>query len=362
NGIAVTSGTASGPINLNVGQNIVTIVVTAQNGTTTKTYTVTVTRAESSNADLSSLKMSKGIFSPAFDSGTTSYADAVGNAITSITVTPTTADPTATVKVNGNLVTSGTASNPISIPVGSKKITVTVIAQDGTTTKNYAVTVTRPGNNNDNLSLLKMSKGTFSPTFASATTSYTDAVNNPITSVTVTPTASDPGAAIQVNGTPVASGTASGAINLAVGPNTIQVAVVASDNVTTKTYTVTVNRASGGADSFDPGISVTKPAETPALAEDGIQVHQGVSPNGDGINDVLTIENISRYPDNKLSVMNRNGQLVYEASGYDNSSKVFDGHSNKNGKMQLPGTYFYQLDYTVNGTVKHKTGFIVLKY
>src|SRR6185503_10544405 len=131
NGIAVTSGTASGPINLNVGQNIVTIVVTAQNGTTTKTYTVTVTRAESSNADLSSLKMSKGIFSPAFDSGTTSYADAVGNAITSITVTPTTADPTATVKVNGNLVTSGTASNPISIPVGSKKITVTVIAQDG---------------------------------------------------------------------------------------------------------------------------------------------------------------------------------------------------------------------------------------
>ena len=43
-------------------------------------------------------------------------------------------------------------------------------------------------------------------------------------------------------------------------------------------------------------------------------------------------------------------------------SKVFNGHSSKNGQMQLPGTYFYQLDYTVSGTIKHKTGFLVLKY
>ena len=74
------------------------------------------------------------------------------------------------------------------------------------------------------------------------------------------------------------------------------------------------------------------------------------------------IDNISQYPDNKLSIMNRNGQLVYEAKGYDNNSKVFDGHSNKNSQMQLPGTYFYQLDYTLSGITKHKTGFLVLKY
>jgi hypothetical protein len=55
-------------------------------------------------------------------------------------------------------------------------------------------------------------------------------------------------------------------------------------------------------------------------------------------------------------------QLIYEAKGYDNGSKTFGGHSNKNGQMQLPGTYFYQLDYMVNGITKHKTGFIVLKY
>ena len=61
-------------------------------------------------------------------------------------------------------------------------------------------------------------------------------------------------------------------------------------------------------------------------------------------------------------IMNRNGQLVYEASGYNNSSRIFDGHSNKNGQMQLPGTYFYQLAYTVSGIIKYKTGFLVLKY
>jgi hypothetical protein len=54
--------------------------------------------------------------------------------------------------------------------------------------------------------------------------------------------------------------------------------------------------------------------------------------------------------------------LVYEVKGYDNSAKVFDGHSNKTGARQLPGTYFYSLDYTDKGVSKHRTGFIILKY
>jgi gliding motility-associated-like protein len=200
------------------------------------------------------------------------------------------------------------------------------------------------------------------PAFHYTTFSYTASVPNATASVTVTPTASDASAIINVNGTAVTTKTASGPIALAVGANTITTVVTARDGITTNTYTITVTRASGGADSYNPGISVTKPTETLQLAEDGIQVHQGVSPNGDGVNDFLQIDNISQYPDNKLMIMNRNGQLVFETQGYDNSSKVFDGHSNKNGQMQLPGTYFYQLDYTVSGITKHKTGFIVLKY
>ncbi|MBP1991739.1 S-layer homology domain-containing protein [Paenibacillus eucommiae] len=49
NGIRAESGQASGAINLNVGNNLITIVVTAQNGTT-KTYEIAVTRAGASSS------------------------------------------------------------------------------------------------------------------------------------------------------------------------------------------------------------------------------------------------------------------------------------------------------------------------
>jgi tRNA threonylcarbamoyladenosine modification (KEOPS) complex Pcc1 subunit len=45
NGTAVSSGAASGPINLNVGDNTITLIVTAQDGATRAVYMVTVTRA-----------------------------------------------------------------------------------------------------------------------------------------------------------------------------------------------------------------------------------------------------------------------------------------------------------------------------
>jgi gliding motility-associated-like protein len=148
------------------------------------------------------------------------------------------------------------------------------------------------------------------------------------------------------------------------GANTVTVTCKAADGTTTKTYTVIVTRATGPLNSVYEPISVTNPADNSPIVSgaDGITVHQGVSPNGDGMNDFLVIDGITAYPDNKLSIMSRNGELVFEANGYDNNSRVFDGHSNKNGKMQQPGTYFYSLEYKVGEVIKHKTGFIILKY
>ena len=258
----------------------------------------------------------------------------------------------------------GTASQSLPLAVGANTVTAVVTAQDGTTKKTYTITVTRAASSNASLSLLKTSRGTLTPVFKSTTTRvYTANVVNGVTSTIITPTAADSTATITVNGTPVRSGAASPAIPLAVGTTAINTVVTAQDGVTKETYTLTVTRPAGTTDGFDPIISVTNPAETPSLSIGAdVVVHQGVSPNGDGINDFLQIDNISQYPDNKLTIMNRNGQLIYEAQGYDNSSKVFDGHSNKNWQMQLPATYFYQLDYTVSGITRHKTGFIVLKY
>jgi len=369
NGAVIISGTKTTPIALAEGsQTVITTVVTAQNGTTKKTYTLTVTRAPSAIATLAKLGPGISGLTPAFLSGTTSYTISTGNATATMTLTPVSSDANATIKVNGTAVTSGTATAPIALAEGTQTVISTVVtAQDGSTTKTYTLTVTRAPSTNADLSKLGPSIGGLTPAFSSTTTSYSISTGSATVSMKLTPVSSDANATIKVNGATVTSGTLSRPIALAPGPNTITVVVTAQNGTTNKTYTLTVTRASGGADSYIPiaigtGISVAKPTETPQLADDGIQVHQGVSPNGDGINDYLQIDNISQYPENKLMIMNRNGQLIYEAKGYDNGSKVFDGHSNKNGQMQLPGTYFYQLDYTVSGIAKHKTGFLVLKY
>jgi uncharacterized repeat protein (TIGR02543 family) len=146
NGTAVTSGSASGSIALNVGSNTITVVVTAQDGSTTKSYSVDVTRAGSADATLSSLALSTGTLSPTFSSGTESYTVSVVNSVTSVMVTPARTQANATITVNGTAVTSGSASGSISLNVGSNTITVVVTAQDGSTTKTYTVTVTRLSN------------------------------------------------------------------------------------------------------------------------------------------------------------------------------------------------------------------------
>jgi|GEM_PF-2993296 len=96
--------------------------------------------------------------------------------------------------------------------------------------------------------------------------------------------------------------------------------------------------------------------------ENKILVHQAVSPNGDGINDFLLIEGIENYPDNKVTIINRSGVIVYSVNGYNNSNKVFDGHSNVSRLLQPPGTYFYVIEYTVNEKALRKTGYFILKY
>lgn len=147
------NGSAAGSLPLSVGVNTIKVVVTAQDGTT-KTYTITVTRASSSNADLNGLTLSSGTLSPAFTAGTTDgYTSSVANSVSSTTVTATVYDSahatvTASVYNSEGLVTgpitltSGTASDSLPLSVGINTIKVVVTAQDGTT-QTYTVTVTR---------------------------------------------------------------------------------------------------------------------------------------------------------------------------------------------------------------------------
>jgi YVTN family beta-propeller protein len=239
NGVAVTSGTASPGLSLNVGNNAITTIVTAQDGTI-KTYTVTVTRAGAANADLASLTINSGTLSPVFATDTTGYSVSVGNSVTSIFISPTVSDVNATVKINGSIVASGSVS-AIPLLIGTNTINFTVTAQDGTTTKTYTITATRAASSSADLAALTISNGTLSPVFAAGTTSYTATVDNSITSVTVIPTCADVNATIKINGVVMSSGAVSPIVFLNVGNSTLNIAVTAPDG-TVKTYTLVVTR------------------------------------------------------------------------------------------------------------------------
>ena len=242
NGTSVTSGQASSALSLSVGSNVVLVEVTAQDGFSTTSYTVTVTRAGSAVATLSGLTTSGGSISPGFTSNISSYTVSVSNGTTSISITPTVTSPNATVTVNGVSATSGSSFGPISLSVGQNVITVVVTAQDGSTFS-YTVTVTRGLSADSSLASLTSSAGTLSPTFTSGTSQYSLSVANNVTSLTLTPTVAGSHATITVNGSGVASGSASPSIALATGSNTVTVVVTAQDGTTTTTYTLTITRA-----------------------------------------------------------------------------------------------------------------------
>jgi gliding motility-associated-like protein len=362
NGVPVLSGAASAAIPLIVGQNTITTTVTAQDGVTTDAYIITITRSPSTNALISSIAVSPYIPKTVVSGpGYLNYSATAPYADNAVMITTITQDATATIKVNGIPVASGVASAPVPLIVGQNTITTVVTAQDGVTAKSYIFTITRsPASTNALLSAISITPATAKTLVTGpGNVNYAASVVYAVASVTITPTAADATATIKVNGAVVKSATASASIPLVVGKNTITTIVTAQDGLTTKSYIITITRAGRTAgNSIPDAVNV----ERPLFDEDAVVVHQGVSPNGDGINDFLVIEGIFNFPDNKLIIMNKNGTIVFESKGYDNTTRVFDGHSNKTGAMQTPGTYFYSLDYSAKGIIKHKTGFIVLKY
>ena len=224
-----------------VGSNVITVEVTSEDGTTTKTYTVTITRAAAStDATLSGLTLSNVDFGT-FASDTTSYTASVAYSVSETTVTPTVNHSGArrVIKLDGRPVSlRQLLFGHVPLSVGSNVFTVDVTAEDGSTTRTYTVTVTRAAASIDaTLSGLTLSSIDFS-TFASDTASYTAEVDSSVTETTVTSTVNDSGASyvIKLGGEEVPNGT----VALATGSNVITVEVTAEDDSTTKTYTVTV--------------------------------------------------------------------------------------------------------------------------
>jgi len=148
NGQPVNSGSPSDLLNLVVGSNPISLLVTAEDGVSTTEYFVNVFRAEGaptlgSNANLSFLLPSSGSLSPGLSPDISDYDLSVDSETDSLTFTPISADVNAVITVNGTPASSGTPSAPVSLAVGTNTINVLVVAEDGITTKTYRVTATR---------------------------------------------------------------------------------------------------------------------------------------------------------------------------------------------------------------------------
>ncbi|MEG1228884.1 MAG: gliding motility-associated C-terminal domain-containing protein, partial [Flavobacterium sp.] len=99
-----------------------------------------------------------------------------------------------------------------------------------------------------------------------------------------------------------------------------------------------------------------------------LNIPEGFTPNGDGINDVFEIEHLQvLYPNFSMEIVNRYGNLVYK---YKHNGDKFttplwwDGHStgrlNVSGETLPAGTYFYTIHFN-NNERKPQTGWVYLK-
>ena len=145
-GQAVTSGQASQSIALTAGVEKPITIVATETGKSAKTYIINVTRAGAAQAtaDLSGLVLSGSPTGYTFAGTVYSYGLGVENNISSITVTPTGA---GTITVDGNAVTSGNASDAISLTAGVEKSIVIVATETGKSAKTYTFKIMRAQQN-----------------------------------------------------------------------------------------------------------------------------------------------------------------------------------------------------------------------
>ena len=130
---------------------VVEVTVTAENRRTTRTYTLSITRAApNTDPSLPALVVrgnddSDINLSPAFSPDHTDYRASLAHAVDAVTLTPAVRHTGARVRLGGQALPGGQASAPVPLAVGGNEIILTVTAEDGTTTRAYTLTLARAG-------------------------------------------------------------------------------------------------------------------------------------------------------------------------------------------------------------------------
>jgi gliding motility-associated-like protein len=158
------------------------------------------------------------------------------------------------------------------------------------------------------------------------------------------------------------------------------------------TYTVTVTQPSTGTITIDPSTgnytftptpgftgttsttytvcnafscsssTLTVIVEAPIVIPE-VEIPEIFSPNGDGKNEMFVIPGlVERYPNNKVTIFNRWGSLVYSKEKYTNDWNGKANVTTGTGKSLLPsGTYFVIIEFG-DPQIKPYHGYVQLEY
>ena len=231
-------------VDLASGETVVSVSVTAADGSVVRTYTLTVSRPAvlSDDATLGGLAVVGAALEGEFDPDMSQYTAQAEAHTARVTVAAEAADAGASVEISPPDA-DGDASNGHQVDVGDNAITVTVTAADGVTVRVYEVAVTRPPRPPlPTLAALELTDTTLAPQLGPETSHYTAAVTAGANQVTVTAEPSEPGATVEIT-PPDADANADGhQIDVRSGDAVVSVTLTAADGISSRVYTVAIGR------------------------------------------------------------------------------------------------------------------------
>lgn len=271
-----------GEISLNTGNNKIELVVTAEDGITTKTYILNIDRAKSNNNYLKSLTIKGGELNKELSDDINEYSTEVPYEIDKMEAVAIPKDNNATVKIDSNK----------DLEVGDNTKTITVVAENGDV-RIYSINIKRdPSVNNflKKLSVLDANNNEYITDFTKTKNIYDITVENDIDLVNISYELDDNSATAKLEGNN----------NLNVGNNIYTIKVKSASNVT-RTYTININRKSNS-NAYLKDLKVDNYNLTPLFSKTNISYMLNVN------SDVSKI-NISAVPEVDTSLVSGTGEF-----------------------------------------------------
>ena len=191
-------------------ETTLTITVTAADGSTTEDYTVTVTRLFNDDVTLSDLTVDPGTLDPGFSPADTVYETTVEYDVEEVTVTWNVNDENADFEASATDADANTDDFQLSLEDEGEEttLTITVTAENGDSTRTYALTVNRdegPASDDATLTELVVTGQTLTPSFRPDQDNYSSDVAHDVEKVTVTFETADGGATTDPAASPTSS-------------------------------------------------------------------------------------------------------------------------------------------------------------